>query len=69
MRHDPFGNLPDYWKSYQQMLKVYHKKDKKKRGEVREYYEKVLARINKLCNDEEEFQRGIKSKIVKAPIV
>lgn len=55
LRHDPFGHLPDYWQSYQQMLKTYHKKDKKKRKEVRAYFEKVLARIQKLCNDEEHF--------------
>ena len=32
---------------------------------MRKHFEHVLARIHKLCNDEEHFQRGMTTKIVK----
>ena len=28
LRQDPFKQLPNYWSNYQQMLKVYHRRDR-----------------------------------------
>ena len=46
---------PNYWELYQTMLEEYHRKDKAKSKEQMAHFQKVLDKIHKLCNDEEEF--------------
>jgi len=65
VRVDPFSHLPDYWDRYQKMLQMYHRRDKARQAQVRGYFEKVIKRINRLCNEEEDFAADIKTRIVK----
>ena len=58
-------NKADYWQMYQGKLREYHKKDRARHKIENAYFEKMLDKLNKLCNDEEQFQTGITTKIVK----
>lgn len=47
------------------MLAEYHRKDKKRHKTEMAVFEVLLDKLHKLCNDEENFQAGITTKIVK----
>lgn len=57
-RSKSLTNMPNYWDNYQKMLEEYHRKDKALQKEEMMHFQKVLDRIHKLCEDEEEFQTG-----------
>ena len=48
------------------MLQGYHRKDAIKDKQEKAYFDKVLDKIHKLCEDEEDFQPGQTTKIIKS---
>ena len=50
-----FGDMPDYWQRYKEMLEGYHRRDAQKHQQEKDYFEKVLDKRHKLCDDEEHF--------------
>ena len=55
----------DHWQDYQRKLKIYHKNDKLKDKAQFKIFDEEMRKVRKLCDEQEEFQRGVQTKIIK----
>ena len=56
---------PTYWQQYLGKLDEYHQKDNRQYIKDKKVFDDALARVRKLCEDEEEFLPNMTTHIVK----